>query len=322
MVMNLIKQSAASILSNVKKQIKTVDSKQKHYYMMKPIKAGSYRPEETKGGLEAEIERLRVQVELSWNEEKHQLIQLGLENGMSVLELGSGPGFLTERLLSLLPSSPITAVEINPELLAIATERLTGGPAWRLQLVEGSIFELDLPQNTYDFVIARFVFQHLENPVQAAKEALRLLRPGGLLVVVDVDTALWGITEPYFPQLYPIYQKAERLQPSRGGNRLIGRQLWRILKTAGFETPRLEVYAYHSDELGIKAFDSQMSPNRLLPALHAGLISAQEFEMVEAAYCKFLESPNAYVLMLGLMAHSTKPMSDQHDGSVVDELDA
>jgi SAM-dependent methyltransferase len=271
--------------------------------------SGSYRPEEHVGGLGAELERLRVQVELSWAEEQRLLTSLGCRDGMSVLELGSGPGFVTERLLELLPSSHLCAVEIHPELCAFAESRLAPRFGDRLRFVRRSILDTGLEGEGYELAIARFVFQHLEDPLAAAKETLRVLRPGGRLVVIELDAALWGMAVPSQPELGAIHRKAERLQSGRGGDRLIGRRLFRLLEAAGFNDVRLEVFAYHSDALGIDAFRPQMDPERLRPALDAGLITRAEFEQVRAGYHAFLDSPEAYVLMLGLMAHGTRPLS-------------
>src|SRR6187549_2538118 len=103
--------------------------------------SGSYDPRAGRGGLDAELARLRNQVDLSWAEERLLFTRLGLSDGMDVIDLGSGPGFFTERLLGLLPSSRITAVEVRPDLAEIAEERLVGAAGGRLQVLRRSILE-------------------------------------------------------------------------------------------------------------------------------------------------------------------------------------
>ena len=78
---------------------------------------GSYHLPVSEQAVQAEIKRLASQARLGWEKEARALAWFGLHDGMAVLEPGSGPGFITEQLMALLPSSPITCVEINPTLL-------------------------------------------------------------------------------------------------------------------------------------------------------------------------------------------------------------
>lgn len=270
------------------------------------VESGSYEINPESCGWDVEIERMCVQACLSWEQEARLLTWLGLEDGMSVLELGSGPGFVTEKLLSLLPNSPITALDVNPEMHKKAQEYLGNRFSNRIQWIEASVMKMNLPEESYDFAIARLLFQHLSKPIEAAQEVLRVLKPGGKLAIIDIDTALWGIVEPYIPELQPIYEKYAQVQSNHGGNRFIGRRLWRILQSAGYNNLRLEAFVYHSDELGIEPFMAQMQPERLLPAVQVNLISPLEMAIAHRAYEKFLKSPNAYILMVGLIACGEK----------------
>jgi ubiquinone/menaquinone biosynthesis C-methylase UbiE len=270
------------------------------------FESGSYEINPESCGWDVEIERMHVQACLSWEQEARLLNWLGMKDGMSVLELGSGPGFITEKLLSLLPNSPITALDVNPEMHKKAQEYLGDKFSNRLSWVESSLMQMNLPPESYDFAIARLLFQHLNDPIEAAKQVLPILKPGGKLAIIDIDAALWGIVEPYIPEIQPIYAKYAQVQAKHGGNRFIGRRLWRILKLAGYNNLRLEAFVYHSDEMGIESFRAQMQPDRLLPAVQMNLISPLEMAITHQAYEKFLKSPDAYILMLGLIACGEK----------------
>lgn len=269
--------------------------------------SNSYAANPEYRGWEDELERLSAQVLLSWEQEARLLNWLGLQDGMSVLELGSGPGFVTGKLLPLLPNSSITAVEIDPEMHKRAKQHLGDSASNRLKLVEASVMNMGLPEKHYDFALARLIFQHLSSPIEAAQEVLRVLKPGGKLAIIDLDAALWGIVEPYVPELQTIYAKSAQAQAARRGNQLIGRRLWRILQAAGYTNLRLEAFVYHSDELGIEPFIPQMDPDRLLPSVWSDWISPQEFATAHIAYQRFLKSPDAYILMLGLIACGERP---------------
>jgi len=51
-------------------------------------------------------------------------------------------------------------------------------------------------RTSFDFAIARFVLQHVGDPGIAAGEIRRLLRPGGVAAIIEVDMGLWGLVQP------------------------------------------------------------------------------------------------------------------------------
>jgi ubiquinone/menaquinone biosynthesis C-methylase UbiE len=268
---------------------------------------GSYDASIMNVDLDKELQRLHLQVLLSWKKEARTLGWFGLNDQMSVLELGSGPGFYTEQLLNLLPNSQITALEIDPVLVKQSQQYLQNKADHRLQIIEASVMETGLPDNSFDFVIARLVLEHISNPPGAFKEALRVLKPGGKLVIIGGDRNMMMLIDPLFPEFDLINEKAAQFQINRGGDPFLGRKLWRILQTAGFENLDLETIAYHSDDVGIEAISEQFQPEHFLHLASLGMLSAQEAENTIAAMNKFLNSENPFILILGFMACGQKP---------------
>lgn len=271
----------------------------------------SYNLQQEYTGPSAELKRLHAQLLLSWPQEARLLRWLGLEDGMAVLELGSGPGYVTEKLRQLVPHSPITALDADAGMLDCARAYVEEKGIPAVQFVHATATATTLPDNSFDFIIARYLFQHLAEPQRAAAEALRILRPGGRLVVIDVDGALWGVVRPAYPQLQAIHAKGGQHQASNGGNRLIGRELWKILQQAGFQQPQLDAFVYHSDELGLEPFLPQIDPARLLRATKEGRLSWQEFTTAHALFQQFQQAPNPYVMCVGLMASGVKAGADR-----------
>jgi ubiquinone/menaquinone biosynthesis C-methylase UbiE len=263
----------------------------------------SYQPANEGRGIDQEMARLEAQVAVSWEEERRLLERLGLQTRMRVLEIGCGPGLVTKRLIDAWPGMRVAAVDHDAGLLARARQLLAGSA---VEFIEAPAETLPFGDNEFDFAIARYVFQHLPQPVEAAREARRVLRPGGRLVAIDVDAALWGVAEPSFPEVIPIMVKTGRAQAVRGGDRLIGRKLHRILADAGFADARLDTFAYHSDAIGLDAFDPQLSADRLFPLIARGIITNDEFEVVQRAHAKFRASPGAFILMFGFAGTGTK----------------
>ncbi|HEY0493216.1 MAG TPA: class I SAM-dependent methyltransferase, partial [Candidatus Dormibacteraeota bacterium] len=154
----------------------------------------SYDAAREHADLQSEIERLGAQLELSWSKELRALKAFGLRDGMTVVDLGCGPGQMLAKLSTAFPRSHLTGVELDARLCAEAADRLERRS--ELVVVNRSALDTGLGAASVDFAVARFLFQHLHDPVQAAREALRILKPGGSLVVIDVDQSIWGLADP------------------------------------------------------------------------------------------------------------------------------
>jgi 2-polyprenyl-3-methyl-5-hydroxy-6-metoxy-1,4-benzoquinol methylase len=127
-------------------------------------------------GFDSEIVRLRDQAEISWEYEYRVLSRNGLLESTQLLEAGSGPGFITRKLAECLPRTRITALDTNSHMLDFAKLSIPEKLLDRIAFLNNSIYSFDIQPEQFDFILARLVFQHLEDPISAAKNALRLLR--------------------------------------------------------------------------------------------------------------------------------------------------
>lgn len=107
----------------------------------------------------------------------------GVHPGQRAADIGAGSGFLTEALLAA--GLFVTAVDQSKAMLAVMAAKF--GPRPDLTLVPGQAGSLPLPEGSQDHVLANMYLHHVEDPAAAVAEMARLLRPGGRLVVTDLD---------------------------------------------------------------------------------------------------------------------------------------
>lgn len=240
----------------------------------------AYEISEIPGGVDREIQRLRDQALLAWEREARQLEWFGLRDGMSILDVGSGPGFVTGQLLESFPNSSVTGLEVDPVMIERAEKYLAGQASDRLRLVQGSLMSSGLPEGSFDFAIARLVFQHLQDPVAAAAAVRQLLKPGGKLVIIDIDDKLHLFDPEPSSEVQAINMRFTDDHRARGGDRNVGRKLLRILKQAGYTDTRLDLIGVHSDEYGMETMAPVAGTEVFQALVEEGRITQAEADLM------------------------------------------
>lgn len=123
-----------------------------------------------------------------------------------VLELGCGTGEISRVILSL--GHQLTGLDFTPEMLARAKAKHAGNPAARFFLADAQ--NTMEPEAGHDAVIARHLTWTLTDPQAAYRDWLRVLRPGGRLVLFDGD---WARENPLTRALAPLIRWLDRDLP-------------------------------------------------------------------------------------------------------------
>lgn len=257
-------------------------------------------------GLSAEVKRLKVQAMMGWEKEFRNLQWFGVQDGMQILEVGCGPGFVTEQLAERLPNSRITGLDLDESLLKHAVKLMKEKSQENVNFVQASVFDTGLPDNSYDFVVARMLFLHLHKPEEAAIELHRVLKTGGKLVIIDIDDGIFGVIQPDNEGFQSITKKFTEMQGKAGGNRLIGRSLPRLLRKTGFTEIELETVAVHSDLAGMEGFQIQFDPKRFEGFYRNGVLTEKEFSHISQIAERLAEEPDSYAMMLFVMVCGMK----------------
>lgn len=103
--------------------------------------------------------------------------------GKTAADIGAGTGFISEGLLE--KNINVIAVDQSEEMLKLLKNKFS---SYRnLQCVQGIDNKLPVEDNKVDYVFANMFLHHVKEPIIAIKEMVRILKPGGKLVITDLD---------------------------------------------------------------------------------------------------------------------------------------
>ena len=113
---------------------------------------------------------------------------LAAQPGERVLDVGCGPGFYVAELLDAVGTEGwVTGVDSEPAMLAVAAKRAEGRD--NVAFYEAKATALPVPDGMFDAAVSVQVLEYVQDVSAALAEIHRALRPGGRVVVWDVDWA-------------------------------------------------------------------------------------------------------------------------------------
>jgi len=101
----------------------------------------------------------------------------------SLLDLGTGTGRMLELFAAKIERG--LGLDLSLDMLALAREHLDRAGLKNCSVRYGDIYDLALPRDSFDVVIIHQVLHFLDDSGRALREAARVLRPGGRLLVID-----------------------------------------------------------------------------------------------------------------------------------------
>jgi len=97
-----------------------------------------------------------------------------------IIDLGTADGRMLHSLHEAFPRAHCVGIEFNSELVRLAQQMFPG-----IEITEGNAQNLTFSDNSFDVAIATAIIEHVPEPAQMIREACRVLRPGGILVLTS-----------------------------------------------------------------------------------------------------------------------------------------
>ena len=157
------------------------------------------------------------------------------ENGAKILEVGCGVGAQTEIIAQKNPDTQIISIDISQNSIDIARSRIQNKNIKNVEFRLQDIKELNPKKDgLFDHIFVCFLLEHLSNPLHILTLLKKLIKPNGTITVIEGDhgSTFFYPDNPYAKKLV---NAQVDLQQKRGGNANIGRELFPLLREAGYQ---------------------------------------------------------------------------------------
>lgn len=218
----------------------------------------------------------------------------------NILEIGCGTGALTEMLVKDWSNASITALDIAPDMIKAAEQRLLWNTAnqsgsskektTRVSFLQADVetWAPNAPSASFDLIVSSACFQWLSNPKQTLDHLRRMLRAGGLLLFTTFGPGTFHELHKSFHEVY----RANGIEPQRHGLSFQSADQWKsLLKESGFSSIQYEhsiqteTYASVRDFLiSVKAMGASTSEAVAMRGLSSRRLFADMYKVYEEQF--------------------------------------
>jgi ubiquinone/menaquinone biosynthesis C-methylase UbiE len=268
-----------------------------------PAPRPSNKDEYVLGATEHESDRLGLQHRL-WAACAHNLWErAGITPGMSVLDVGCGPGHATMDLAEIVgPKGRVVAVDESPLFLKHLHDKAQGRHLHNIERLLGDAQELPalLPEHaaSFDLAYARWVLCFVPNPEAVVAGVAKMLKPGGKFAIQDYFNyeamTLAPRSEPFSRAVRAI-GKSWR---DRGGDPDIVSRLPALLRRHGFETTDIRInQRVARPKSTIWAWPDSFWQSYIPRLVVMGYLTEADQKAFEAAWSEASADPDAFMML-------------------------
>ena len=187
-------------------------------------------------------EALRLELKVDSDAWAQKYLAHRVRPGAQVLSVGCGPGVILSAVTAMDSSIRATGIDISSDRVQQAVQRNRENT--RVKFVCGDAQAMEFQSNSFDLVYSRMLLQYLREKEQAVAEMTRVCKPGGTVLLQDLDgQLLW-----HYPEDAGVQRTAEKVVTAlaaTGFDPFVGRKLFWLAQKVGLKNLDVQVECYH-----------------------------------------------------------------------------
>lgn len=194
--------------------------------------ADTLNPQQAQMADESMVRNLAAQAAAIWPQEAPLFDRYRLPEAPRILDAGCGTGEIASRLARRWPGGEVLGVDVLEGSLRLARERHAGlAPGLRFE--QRSVYELGLPDASFDLTVCRHVIQSIPRADAVLAELVRVTRPGGRVHLLAEDYGMIFFQPRTLDPAGFWHDGPQQVGVATGTDMQVGRKAWGMLHALG-----------------------------------------------------------------------------------------
>jgi len=138
-------------------------------------------------------------IDRRWRDKAVRMLRSATAHPTEILDVATGTGDLAITLAREFPEARVSGIDLSRGMIEIGRRKVAdAGFAGRVTLTTADCLALPFADNSFDCITVAYGVRNFEHLDRGYREMARVLRPGGMLVVIELSTPTCFIVKPFY----------------------------------------------------------------------------------------------------------------------------